>query len=376
MKINAQKIFQELVSYIEFPTVIYINETGKIIAKNRSAGEIVGEGCQNIKEFIDNELKVRFNRAILEQVKQVFYNVEIHFENRTIKVDMQMNVIPYENQHVIICFFEQSYKMMYEKYLSLLVPRLFYKSYDSEFVMGNRHFMQDHSIDSVSSIRDNDFMDKEVSEYVRLMEQKIVDNKRGQFNSIHTVKSRTGTEYFIRYNQIPVLGRDGVVLGTLGLYNIFLNRYEYKNLFDSILRQKQILDCVVTQQGKYIVSWEMKEEWPIEYVSSNFIEFGYALHDVYNGVMKWARIVHPSDYVRIQGELDRYMHTEGAELPVLTYRIRKGNGRYVWIEDSTYSLDLAENTYLREGAFCVLPEECYKELEKKYERGVGNESNN
>lgn len=376
MKINAQKMFQELVNYIEFPTIIYINETGKIIAKNRSAGEIIGKDCQSVKKLVDNELKVRFNRVILEQVKQVFYDVKIHSENRMMTVDVQMNVIPYENQHVIVCFFDHSYKMMYEKYLSILVPRLFYKTLNFDFVMGNRHFLMDYNIDSASCIFDDDFMDKEVSEYVKNAEQKIIDNKCGQFNLIHTIRSKSGKDYFTRFNQIPVWGRDGKVLGMLGVYSIILSRYEYTSLFHTILRQKKILDRAVSNQGKYVVSWGMSEDWPIEYMSSNFVEFGYVLHEVYSGVMKWARIIHPLDYERIKTELEACMNGQDMQLPVLTYRIRKGNGRYVWIEDSTFYLDIVENIYLREGAFHVLPEECYKELEKKYERGVGNESNN
>lgn len=375
MKINVQKMFQDLASYVDFPTIIFINKTGRIIAKNRNAEKIVGNEIQNVKELVGENYKTWLRRGIIEHRRQVFYNVEIHRGAQELEVDIQVNVIPYENQHITVCFFEQSYKAMYEKYMSLLVPRLFYKTSEGVFLVANRHFLLDNNVESCSNFRNEDFMEEEVAKYIQLSEENILRTKEIEINAIHTIKPKGRKDYFIRINRIPVLDRDGKAIGILGIYNIILNRDEYKGLFDTTLRQKQILSRILSQHGKYVVSWKMQEGWPIEYVSSNFSQFGYAIHEVYSGVIMWDRIIHPMDYERIEHELKACMDNGEQELPVLTYRIRKGNGRYVWIEDKTYSLVLEGNTYLREGMFYVLPEECYKDLEKKYERGVVNEIN-
>ena len=188
MKMNAQRMFQELVSYIDFPTIVYISETGRIIARNYNANLIIGDSCKNVKELIDNDMKVRFQRLALEQIKQVFTNVIIHKGSIDIEIDMELNVIQYGNQHVMFCFFERSYKMMYEKYLSLLVPRMFYKDMDLKFVYGNRYFLLDMNVDLSLSITNEDFMTSEVSQYITGQENEIIRNKRSEFNSIHTIK--------------------------------------------------------------------------------------------------------------------------------------------------------------------------------------------
>ncbi|SET56577.1 PAS fold-containing protein [[Clostridium] polysaccharolyticum] len=377
MKLGIQKIFQELASYVDFPTIVFINETGKIIGKNRSASEIIGEKCKYLKEVMSTEVEARFRHAIIEQEKQVFYNVKVLEKEQSIEIDMQVNVILYEKQHVTICFFEQSYKMMYDKYMSLLVPRLFYKTSQCDFIMANRHFMADNNLETANGVRNEDFLEEEVCKFVSLSEENVIRSKQAEFNVVHTIKLKWKQEkdYFIRLNLVPVLDRNGEAVGLLGNYNIILSRDEYKGLFDTVLRQKQMLSRIVSQQGKYTVACRMEEGWPIEYVSSNFAEFGYPIHEVYSGIMKWARLVHPADLERVKKELDLYMKEPAGKLPFLVYRIRKGNGRYVWIEDITYSIISERNTYLREGMFYVFPEECYKELEKKYERGAENEGN-
>lgn len=375
MKVNVQKIFQDLASYVDFPTIIFINKTGRIIARNRNAENIIGNESQNVKELFGENYKAWFRRGIIEQKKQVFYNVVVHRGVQELEVDIQVNVIPYENQHVTVCFFEQSYKAMYEKYMSLLVPRLFYKNSEGVFTVANHHFLLDNNIELISNFRNEDFMEEDVAKYILLTEENVLRTKQGEFNAIHTIRPKGKKDYFIRVSRIPVLDRDGEAMGILGIYTIILNRDEYKGLFDTTLRQMQILSRILSQQGKYVVSWKMEEGWPIEYVSSNFSQFGYAIHEVYSGVILWARIIHPMDYERIEHELKACMINSQQELPVLTYRIRKGNGRYIWIEDKTFSMVLEGNTYLREGMFYVLPEECYKDLEKKFERGVVNEVN-
>ena len=73
MKVNVQKIFQDLTSYVDFPTIIFINKTGRIIARNRNAENIIGKESQNVKELFGENYKAWFRRGIIEQKKQVFY---------------------------------------------------------------------------------------------------------------------------------------------------------------------------------------------------------------------------------------------------------------------------------------------------------------
>ena len=365
MKISTKKMFQEFVNYIDFPTVAYIHKTGRIIAVNYHAEAIIGKGHKYLKDFIDNQTKNCLSRFVADQVKQVFNNVEVHRGSGTIEVDVEVNVIPCENENIIICFFEESYKMMYEKYLSLLVPRLFSKDINLKFTYCNKYFLLDSHQDKKRDFVNEDFLDdSEESRYILEAEREILNSNNAEYNAINTIRVRGYKEYFMKVNRMPLLDENGKTIGLLGVYNIILNREEYQGLFNATLRENQILNRIISQHGQYVVSWKMDEGWPIEYISSNFVDFGYRLMDAYNGKLVWGNIVHSEDYVRIQEELRKVIEERSHDMPELVYRLRKANGRYVWVKDSTYSLGSNGETYLREGLFRVLPEESYKELEK------------
>jgi len=375
MKISAQKTFQELVEFIDFATIVYISESGKIIASNSSAKEMIGDACKNIKEIIDNEWRNQFRRAVLDRVRQVFTNVLIHSGEDTVEVDMEINAIPYGKEHVIICFLAESYKMLYETYLSMLVPRLFYKDKDLRFLFGSRYFLLDTKLDLSSNIMNEDFMNDVESRFVTEKERDILDRKQPEFNSIHTIKGRNGKDYFARMYRMPVVDGSGEVYGLLGIYSIVLNNQNVKKVFESVLQENHILNRILSQQKKYAIRWIMDSKWTIEYISPNFADFGYVLFEIYSMAITWKMLIHTEDSKRIEQELKAYNSKEDVKMPVLHYRIRKNNGRYVWVEDITNSFHREGKKIYREGIFRELPEEQCKALERKYVRGVGNENN-
>lgn len=377
MKTSTQKMFQEFVNYIDFPTVAYIRKTGKFIAINYRAECMLGRGHKYVKELVDSQIKKRLGRFVDDQVRQVFNNIVVYRGNGRIEVDVEVNIIPCGSESIVICFFEESYKMMYEKYLSMLVPRLFCKDTNMRFTYCNRYFLMDLHQNQKSGFANEDFLhDSEDSRYILELEKDLIRTKKPEYNAIHTIQVRGYKEYFIKISRIPLLDQNEEVIGLFGVYSIILNREEYQGLFNAALRENQILNRIISQHKQYVVSWKMEDGWPIEYISSNFVEFGYRLMDAYNGKIVWSNIVHSDDYVRIKRELERAIEAQSHEIPSLVYRIRKANGRYVWVKDNTYSLASNGETYLREGLFFVLPEKIYKELEKQYERGASNESNN
>ena len=365
----------QFIDLVEFPTIVYVNETGKIIACNHEARVIIGEGCKNVKELVDNDLKVRFHRIIKEKVKNVFTNVVIYKGNTTLEIDVEINPIQIGNEHIMICFFSQSYKMIYQKYLSILIPRLFYKDVNLDFSYCSRYVRLDTKIDLVADIKNEVLLDEEANNYVTELEQGLIENKRSDYNSIHTIKSRDGREHFVKMHRMPIQDGNGDVCGVLGIYTIILSKEEFGLLFDVILRENRVLDRIVSKQECYAVSWRMEGGWHIEYVSSNFVDFEYELLDIYSGTINWRMLVHSEDYERIKQKIEECIENKEKELPVLRYRIRKNSGKYLWVEDSTHSLECIGQTYLREGLLRILPEDCYHKLEKEYGRGTGNEDN-
>ena len=117
----------------------------------------------------------------------------------------------------------------------------------------------------------------------------------------------------------------------------------------------------------YMFGFKEKDE--VVYIIPN------ELLDIYSGTINWRMLVHSEDYERIKQKIEECIENKEKELPVLRYRIRKNSGKYLWVEDSTHSLECIGQTYLREGLLRILPEDCYHKLEKEYGRGTGNEDN-
>ncbi len=83
-----------------------------------------------------------------------------------------------------------------------------------------------------------------------------------------------------------------------------------------------------------LVRWLPGDDWPVEYVSDNIAQFGYAAEDFHSGRLRWADIMVPEDLARIRAETaaDRLaaVHRFRQE-----YRIRTAEGAVRWMEDRT-----------------------------------------
>ncbi|NOQ31072.1 MAG: EAL domain-containing protein [Helicobacteraceae bacterium] len=90
--------------------------------------------------------------------------------------------------------------------------------------------------------------------------------------------------------------------------------------------------------GKFILfKWTNRDNWPVEFVSSNTKEIlDYDKELFLSGKIKYASIIHKDDIETIfeevainskNEEIDSFIHKP--------YRIKKANGEYIWVYDST-----------------------------------------
>lgn len=353
-------MFQKLVQDVRFPTLVYINETGKIIAKNRLAETIVGEQVQNVKELIENELKIRFHKVVIEKVKTIFRGVPITVNGENVFVDLELNVLDYERQHVIVCFFEYSFKMIYDKYYTLMVPRLFYKDISMNLLWGSKYFKEDNKQRLGNCSDDVEPVRQDVVTYFNEIIEEILEQKQGAFGIIHTIKLGGTDKGFIKLNVIPVLNRDTEVMGLLGIYTIVLGRECFRHMRNRSLMESNFLSSVISRNGLYAVSLQLSDEWNIEYLTRNFKDFGYDLFDLYNGTINWKRMVYKEDWERIRGLIEQCIKDGIMDLPELRYRICKADGKIVWVLEENSVIYKVGTTYRKEGILRILPEDCNK----------------
>ena len=84
--------------------------------------------------------------------------------------------------------------------------------------------------------------------------------------------------------------------------------------------------------------WKNIEGWPVEFVSENVMGLlGYSADDFVSGRVLYAKVVHPGDLERVEGEVANF--SIGKERKKFThepYRIVTKDGKIKWLDDRTY----------------------------------------
>jgi PAS domain S-box-containing protein len=83
-------------------------------------------------------------------------------------------------------------------------------------------------------------------------------------------------------------------------------------------------------------TWQNKENWPVERVSKNVINFlGYEAEDFLNGSTLYASCIHPEDLQRVMTEATTSSSDNTESFSHLPYRLITRNGETVWVLGTT-----------------------------------------
>lgn len=76
--------------------------------------------------------------------------------------------------------------------------------------------------------------------------------------------------------------------------------------------------------------WELRDDWPVTYVSENIVRFGYQSASFQAGGLPMTRIIHPDDWDRVAFEVTSNL-ARGNSCFDQRFRIRTGNGQTRWV---------------------------------------------
>ncbi len=103
-----------------------------------------------------------------------------------------------------------------------------------------------------------------------------------------------------------------------------------------VVRAREELAQIVDYSPAVCFLWRSKEPWPVEFVSENVNQFGYAKQDFNEGGRCFTDIVHPDDLSRVRKELAG--HDAGREDTFLQeYRVVTSDSRERWIENRIWA---------------------------------------
>ncbi len=109
--------------------------------------------------------------------------------------------------------------------------------------------------------------------------------------------------------------------------------FSLKRLVDieSIINRSPVIYCI----------WRMAHDAPLEYISGNISQLGYAAEDFLSGGISWYDITHPGDTDRLRFEILKHVQ-EKAPSFTQSYRIFDSDGNVRWVEDQTVFIFDAE----------------------------------
>ncbi|MRR56069.1 MAG: PAS domain S-box protein [Deltaproteobacteria bacterium] len=100
---------------------------------------------------------------------------------------------------------------------------------------------------------------------------------------------------------------------------------------DQALRQAQL---IVESSPAVLFRWRAAAGWPVEMVSGNVAQFGYAPEEMLSGSVPFSSIIYHEDLARVFAEVVDYTGT-GADQFQQEYRIVTKDGDVRWIDDRT-----------------------------------------
>ncbi|BCN29932.1 PAS domain-containing protein [Anaeromicropila herbilytica] len=365
MRSNIKRYYQEFIDYIDFPTIVYIYETGRILAINEYARGILGYDLKNIKLVWQEQIKHKFNRKLLNNGSQILNNVIIETKGDKQVIDMELNSLIVDKNHIIFCFFELSQKHFFTEHMKNQIPRMIWK--DEFLVLQglSGYSMWDFSIDTKEQVVNRKIFDDEVANKIENDDLEIIQSCNNIYNIMEEFRLHNGDSFFVKLHKMPILNREGKADGIIYVYTQILNKEEKNNLLQTTLQENVILKEVVSKSGTIIVRWNTESNWGIEYISPNIIKYGYDAIDFHSNKILWKDIIHPDDYLRVYNEHMRDNNKAFIEDKplVLEYRILTSNNDIIWVREESIAFRENYQEYYREGVVNDITYE--KELEKE-----------
>ncbi len=93
-------------------------------------------------------------------------------------------------------------------------------------------------------------------------------------------------------------------------------------------------NMVVEKSPVVLFRWKGDDEWPVELVSANIVQFGYAPEELLSGAITYSSIIHPDDLERVRREVHDICD-RGGDLLRLEYRIMTKAGEDRWVNELT-----------------------------------------
>ncbi|WP_440953774.1 PAS domain-containing protein [Methanococcoides sp. FTZ1] len=93
------------------------------------------------------------------------------------------------------------------------------------------------------------------------------------------------------------------------------------------------IETIINSSHAVIFLWKADEEWTVEFVSDNILQFGYDMDEFRDGKLTYADIVHPDDMGHLKKSFSEYSGKDKLVGFTRQYRIITKFGEVRWVDE-------------------------------------------
>lgn len=257
MKGEIKNKYIEYVNHIDFPVVLYVYETNKVVAMNGYAKEIMGKEYEDIRDVFEGK-KFRLGKDVIDSEGKLLRGVAITLASgESIQIDMDINVIKVDNVHFVVMLFDESSKDKFSS-MNVQVPRVAWMYTDKAKIYMNEALKKDiYTTENVADINEGyegfileSYLDDSMIDKMNEIKESIIVDGVSQYNSIQMIVKKDESNHFIKVNRMPIVNSNGENIGILNIHNIILDKDTHRKMYDNVLqdiaKQKSVLEDDVT----------------------------------------------------------------------------------------------------------------------------------
>ncbi|MHA1212829.1 MAG: PAS domain S-box protein, partial [Candidatus Heimdallarchaeota archaeon] len=112
-----------------------------------------------------------------------------------------------------------------------------------------------------------------------------------------------------------------------------IRRFFVEEDLQNAFNEQEELNKIINLSPAVVFLWKNEENWPVEFVSENVIQFGYSPEEFYNGKLLFSSIIHPDDLVKVIADTAQFSSETKTSKMYQQYRIITRTGEVRWIND-------------------------------------------
>ncbi|MBF0559657.1 MAG: PAS domain S-box protein, partial [Nitrospirae bacterium] len=225
----------------------------------------------------------------------------------------------------------ESHAMM-RQILDTLPQSIFWKDRDSVYMGCNAVFARAVGLENAEQIKGKTDFDlpwpKAEAEGYRRNDQKVIAGNRPKRHRIESMLQADGSRIWIDASKVPLLDREGHILGVLGVYEDITQR---RNADEMLIKSERRLR--ESQEVARLGSWELdlvRQE--LEWSEETYKLFDKTREEFVPSFDEFARLVHPDDLKTMQNNFNRALENDDNPYHVAV-RIINGSGRE-WVMEA------------------------------------------